>query len=153
MAQMRIVPESDEWFARHKKRFEASVRRRAFEIYRRRDRQARTAPCDWEAAKQQLELLPLAGVDETDREVRVSACIELESCGCDSLITLRVMPRRIVAESGSRFSVLELPSPIRTDQVRVTLEGDRLNVIAPRLDEPRNTARPGPAPAQVGAKP
>lgn len=153
MAQIRIVPETDDWFGRHKERFDARVRRRAFEIFCRRDRQARTAAGDWGVAKHQLELLPLSGMDENDREIRVSACVAGESCGCDSLITLRVMPRRIVAECGLRFSVLDLPYPIRTDQVRVTLDGDQLSVVAARLNPPMKAARPEPAPAQVGSQP
>ena len=151
MAQVRIVRETDDWFGRHKDRFDAPVRKRAFDIYCRGDRLARSAAGNWETARHQLELLPLAGVDESEREIRVSACVAGESCGSDSLITVRVMPHRIVAESGHRFSILELPSPIRTDQVRVTLDGDQLSVVAARLSPLQKAARPEPAPAQVGS--
>jgi hypothetical protein len=132
MAKVRIVPESDEWFASHQERFDAPVRKRAFEIYSHRDEKACSAAADWQAAKRELELLPLAGVDETARDIRVSACVADEGCGPDSVITLRVMPHHIVAESGNRFSVLNLPCPLRTDKVEARLDGNHLNVVAAR---------------------
>ncbi len=133
MATIRILPESDEWLASHKECFDAPVLKRAFEIHRHHDPQACSAVADWQAAKHDLELLPLAGIDETDRDVRVSACVADEGCGRDSVITLRVMPHHILAESGNRFSLLNLPCPVRTDKVRTRLEGDQLSVVVARM--------------------
>jgi len=130
MARVRILRENDEWFASHKEHFDAPIRKRAFEIYCDRDEQARSATADWEAAKRELALLPLVGVEETDRDIRVSACVADEDFERDSVITLRVMPHHIIAESGNRFSVLNLPHPVRTDAVRATLDGDQLRLIA-----------------------
>lgn len=130
MAKVRIVPESDDWFAAHQDSFDAPLRKRAFEIYCQRDGQACSATADWDTAKHELALLPLAGVEETEKEIRVSACVADEDFGRDSIITLRVMPHHIVAESGNRFTVLNLSSPVRTDRVRTTLDGDLLSVVA-----------------------
>jgi len=142
MASVRIVRESDEWLASQKERFDAPVRKRAFEIYSHdhmpeprceRTTAAFSPVADWEAAKHEMELLPLVGIDETERYVRISACVADGRCGPDSIITLRVMPRHIVAESESRFTVLDLPCPVRPDRVRAKLEGDQLSVVAERL--------------------
>lgn len=130
MAKVRIVPESDEWYAAHQDSFDAPLRKKAFEIYCQRDGQACSATADWDAARRELALLPLAGVEETDKEVRVSASVADEDFGRDSVITLRVMPHHIVAESGNRFTVLNLTCPVRTDAVRATLHGDLLSVVA-----------------------
>jgi hypothetical protein len=140
MTTFRIVPENDEYFSSHKQRFEAAVRQRAFEIHCHHNQQACSAAIDWEAAKHELELVPLAGVDETDQEVRVSACVADEDRCRDSVITLRVMPHHIVAECGKRLSILDLPCTIRTDPVRARLDGDQLNLVAARTPR-RNVAR------------
>jgi hypothetical protein len=132
MARIRVVPETDEWLASQKERFDAPVRKKAFEIHCHHDHAACSAVTDWQAAKHGLELLPLAGIDETDREIRISACVANEGCAADSVITLRVTPHCIVAESANRFSVVDLPFPVRTDNVRATLDGDQLSVVAAR---------------------
>ena len=131
MAKVQVVRESDAWFTAHQERFDAPLRQKAFEIYcRRDDDRAHTPTADWDAAKRELALLPIAGVEETEREIRVSACVVDDGIGRDSIITLRVMPHHIVAESGNRFSVLDLHCPVRTDAVRARLDGDLLSVIA-----------------------
>jgi hypothetical protein len=132
MTTFRIVPESDDCFGSHNQRFEAAVRQRAFEIYCHHDQQGCPAAIDWQAAKRELELAPLAGVDETDQEVRISACVVDEDHCRDSVITLRVMPHHIIAECGKRLSILDLPCAIRTDAVRARLDGDQLSLVAAR---------------------
>jgi HSP20 family molecular chaperone IbpA len=110
------------------------VRRHAYDLYCRRGNQHGTALDDWLRAEHEVNLAPLAGVAECDRDIRITACVP----GVDARdLAVDSLPEEIIIEQDrngglERMTRFPLPSRIETDRVEAGLRGSKLEVMAPK---------------------
>lgn len=125
---LQIVSEGEDWLPEHLASVEQTTRKRAFDYSCRRTAGSAAAGCpdeDWSRARHEGELCPIAAIEETDRELKISAAVP----GEEATLRIHVMPLAIVIESRDRGSILRLPSAIRRDKLRATFRDHELTIV------------------------
>jgi hypothetical protein len=69
-----ITPDAEAGFNKKWDQMQDQIRRRAFELYCHRDRPG-TAEADWLQAERETILCPLAGIEDRDRDIRITAAV------------------------------------------------------------------------------
>lgn len=107
------------------------IRQRAYEIYCRRAAGKGTALDDWQCAEREISEAPLAGITESEKDIRITACVPHGYLK----VALDVLPDEIVVEgvrNGEvhRYTRLALPVRIDTATVTARLNGNELDILA-----------------------
>jgi HSP20 family molecular chaperone IbpA len=108
------------------------IRRRAWELYRKRGERKGTALEDWKAAEREKCAAPLATVAEGEKDLRVTVCVP-DAGNCT--VAVDALPNEIVVEAERNGEVqgyarIHLPAHIEPRAVTARLEGDELDVVA-----------------------
>lgn len=106
------------------------IRQRAYELYCRRAAGQGTALDDWRCAEREISEAPLAGITESENDIRITACVPH-----GLKLSLDVLPDEIVVEgvrNGEvrRYTRLALPVRIDTATVTAELNGSELDILA-----------------------
>jgi HSP20 family molecular chaperone IbpA len=136
------------------------VRTRAYELFDRRGREDGHNVDDWLQAENELGMLPVAKIDETNTEIRLR--IERSGFSADQLkiyvepqaVTVDGSAIQTVESDDSRqtnvnertlFGRYELPDVINTASVTATLQNGVLEVVARRAESPAEQPAKGEA--------
>ena len=110
------------------------TRRRAYDLYCRRGERTGSALGDWIIAERECNAVPIVGVAEEERDVRITAFVPNADT---SELTVDVLPDEIVVEADrdgkiERFTRLRMPARIDPGRVEARLCGAALEVVAPK---------------------
>ncbi len=122
------------------------IGKRAFELYCGRAC-ANTAESDWLEAERETVLIPLAGIEDRDGDIRITAAVP--DVDADHL-TVDVLPGSIVVEgepagdpSRTRYSVFPLHERIDPAAVTAEFSNGDLTVVVPKIAGPKaDSGRP-----------
>jgi|SRR5579862_6996347 len=111
------------------------TRQRAYDLYCRRGNRGGTALDDWLLAERESQAVPLAGIAEEERDIRITACVPNAS-----EMAVDVLPDEIVIEADhdgqiERFTRVRMPARIDANRVKARLCGTKLEVVAPKARE------------------
>lgn len=109
------------------------IRLRAYELYCRRAASKGTALADWQCAERERSEAPLAGITESENDIRITACVP----HAHLKVALDALPDEIVVEGEGlrngevrRYTRLTLPVRIDTATVTARLNGTELDILA-----------------------
>ena len=131
-----ISPDEEARFLRRLEKLRDQIRMRAYEVYRRRFSRG-SAKEDWLQAEREVTLCPLAGIEDNDRAIRITAAVpDIDACH----LILNVVPGSIVVEGKAatspleRYSVFPLHEAIKPAEVRAELSNGDLTIVAPKAN-------------------
>jgi len=131
-----ITPDNEAPFRTRFDHLRDRIRKRAFELYRRRATLG-AEKADWLQAEQEMLLSPLAGIEDNAREIRIIAAVPDVDA---SHLTVDVLPGSIVVEGDAdtspveRYSVFPLHDPIKPAAVKAEFSNGDLTIVAPKAD-------------------
>lgn len=134
-----ITPDNEAPFRRRLDKLRDRIRKRAFELYRRR-LSLGADKADWLQAEREMGLSPLAGIEDNEKEIRIIAAVPDVDAGH---LTVDVLPGSIVVEGEAatnpveRYSVFPLHDPIKTAAVKAEFSNGDLTIVAPKADDAR----------------
>lgn len=111
------------------------IRQRAHALYCRRGEREGSALEDWLHAEREFNAAHLAGMDEGDGDIRITACVPDVNA---SDIGVDVLQNEIVVETDhagkvERYERFRLPAKVEGAGVKARLRGTELNVVAPKV--------------------
>jgi HSP20 family molecular chaperone IbpA len=133
-----IKPENEARFRKKFDNVQDRIRKRAFELYCRRASLG-ADKADWLQAEREMELSPLAGIDDNDDEIRIIAAVPDVDAGH---LTVDVFPGSIVVEGEAvkspveRYSVFPLHQPIDPASVKAEFSNGDLIIVASKANMP-----------------
>jgi HSP20 family molecular chaperone IbpA len=121
------------------------TRRRAYDLYCSRGERNGNALGDWNIAERECDAVPIVGVAEEERDVRITAFVPNADT---SELTVDVLPNEIVVEADcdgkiERFTRLRMPARIDPGRVEARLCGAALEVVAPKAENKHQASSRG----------